>query len=225
MQITDLEIARIYVSKEKTVRENTEVKHKFELTLNKFMQLAKETKTCEYSGFNLVQNDNLSFERKNPHIDYTDDNTILVDRNANRSKGRLDEFVKTKRILPEVKLQLLDNAKGYIVEEAKKAKPGTPASALFASLQNVKHTVRVDAPFQLAKIYKHGSLFSLRNGKEDIGMFVLITVKQMISIPHGRGQRQVEAELSSLLNLQTFETTSTDVCHKFATVIEVLEKV
>ena len=227
MNITDLQIAQIYLNKEKCVRETPEIKHKFSLTLGKFIDLAKNTSHCEYSGLVIAPNNNLSFERKNPFIGYTDENTILVDLNSNKAKGRLDQFVKNERILVDVKLRLLEEAKDYIIEVAnKKAGALSPAAALLSSIhnQNTKHVVRENSPLQLEKPYKHGSVFLLSKDKEEVGTFVLIIQKQMVSIAHGRGQRKVEVELASLLNLATFESAPSHIEHSFATLVEVLEK-
>lgn len=108
----DLKVARAYVNKVKSSKERGLA---FELSLQFFLDLFKSP-VCAYTGIKLtIPNEgiqkptDLTLERIDPLVGYTETNTIVVSQYANSVKATLDSFLHSK-LSDEAKRKILSQA-------------------------------------------------------------------------------------------------------------------
>lgn len=85
----------------------------FDMTFSEFKTMAQATH-CAYTGL-VLTGDNTSIERMDPFVGYTPDNAVLVTKEANTAKAKLDSFLKEPTFTWETKIKLLNYAKDILV--------------------------------------------------------------------------------------------------------------
>ncbi len=81
--------------------------HQF--TFHQIMEMVGDG-VCQYTGREFTSLENATFERVNPRVGYVAGNVVMVCKEANDSKAKLDAFIKEDVIPDAMKMKLLRKA-------------------------------------------------------------------------------------------------------------------
>jgi len=106
--LTDSAISRLIAAKYANCDRGASNEPKVKMSLEKMVKLfRKGDGTCYYSGEEFSDVHDVTFERLDPLLDYTESNVVFVRKEYNNAKSFVDKFLRLNKIPDAVKIAIL----------------------------------------------------------------------------------------------------------------------